>query len=768
MGTPATGVQRFALEIARRLWTPVEDRVLFLPRGVAPPADIPEGVTVRGGLMAGHAWERIELPRLGRRTGCDVLLHLANTLPGGGGPHVVVVHDVEPLVNQEAFVAPFVAWYKWAVAPAVRRAARVVTVSRASARAIAEVVGVDPERIRVADQGAAPLDAPADVAAVAAVRSRFALGGAYLLVVGGDDPRKNVAFLRAVLARWHLRRGGGDGLGVAPALVVVNGGDARVFSGRRAEVMEVCSGEIRLGRVDDASLQALYTGAAALAFPSLSEGFGRPPIEAMACGTPVVAARYSAAPEVLGDAAELLPLEPDVWVDVLDGILSEDPAAAASRRERGRARAAAHSWDAGVEVVLAACREAAGEGDSPPNTPAPRYAEPPPVPSTAPPTPAPVAASPFADVRVALVHDWLTSMRGGEKVLEALLELFPRADLFTLLHVRGSVSEAIEARRVHTSFVQHLPASARRYRAYLPLFPRAIESFDLTDYDLVVSSSHCVAKGVIPPPGVPHVSYCHTPMRYLWDQKDSYLAPGRAHPLTRAAAPLLINHLRRWDRDSAARVDHFVANSDHVRERIRRYWGRAAAVVHPPVELERFQPVTAREDFYLVVSALVPYKRVELAIEACNELGRRLVVVGDGPDLRRLRRRAGATVQIAGRASDFELASLMGRCRALIHPAVEDFGIVLVEAQAAGAPVLAAGLGGALESVIPPGGGGEPTGLFFEPESAEALVAAMLELDHLRMDPDAAVANAQRFDRACFLRGMTDEIAAALAPPGDG
>ena len=723
-----------------------------------------------GGRMAGHAWEQVELTRLGRRAGCDVFLHLANTLPGGGGPHVVVVHDVEPLVRQEAFAAPFVAWYRWAVAPAVRRAALVVTVSRASAHAIADVIGVDPGRIRVADQGPAPLDAPADAAAVAAVRSRFALGSPYLLAVGGEDPRKNVSFLRAVMECWLDRRAHGDALAPAPMLVVVHGGDARIFAGTADATAESASGELRLGRMDDASLRALYTGAAALAFPSLSEGFGRPPLEAMACGTPVVAAPYPAAPEVLGDAAELLPLEPDVWVDVLDGIFGEAPEAASSRRERGRARAAAHSWDAGAEVVLAACREAAGEsarGHTRAGTATAHYAAPPPVLSAASPVAASVPSSPFADLRVALVHDWLTSMRGGEKVLEVLLDLFPRADLFTLLHVQGSVSEAIEARRVHTSFVQRLPASARRYRAYLPLFPRAIESFDLTGYDLVVSSSHCVAKGVLPPMGTPHLSYCHTPMRYLWDQKDAYLAPGRAHPLTRAAAPLIIERLRRWDRDSAARVDHFVANSGHVRERIRRYWGRDSDVVHPPVAVERFRPVTAREDFYLVVSALVPYKRVEVAVEACNRLGRRLVVVGDGPELRRLRQRAGATVQIAGRVSDFNLASLMGRCRALVHPAVEDFGIVLVEAQAAGAPVLAAGLGGALESVIPPGVGGEPTGLFFEPESVEALVDAMLELDRLRLDPGAAVANAQRFGRACFLRGMTEEVAAVLgsSPP---
>ena len=285
-----TGVQRFATEIVRRLWQRGGGGVLMLPRDAEPSADLPEGVRTIGGTLRGHAWEQFELPRRWRNSGCDVLFHPANTLPGEGGPHVVVVHDVEPLVRPEAFATSFVAWYRWVVAAAVRRAVRVVSVSHASAHAIVEVLGVDPERIRVADQGASPLGAPADATAVAEVRRRFALGGPYLLAVGGHDPRKNVAFLRAVLARWHLRRGESEVLGAAPPLVVVNGGDARVFSRRGPEVLEACSGELRLGRMDDASLRALYTGAAALVFPALSEGFGRPPIEAMACGTPVVAA----------------------------------------------------------------------------------------------------------------------------------------------------------------------------------------------------------------------------------------------------------------------------------------------------------------------------------------------------------------------------------------------------------------------------------------------------------------------------------------------
>ena len=364
---------------------------------------------------------------------------------------------------------------------------------------------------------------------------------------------------------------------------------------------------------------------------------------------------------------------------------------------------------------------------------------------------------------MALVHDWLTSMRGGEKVLEALLELFPRADIFTLLHVQGSVSEAIEARRVHTSFVQRLPASARRYRAYLPLFPRAIESFDLTGYDLVVSSSHCVAKGVLPPLGAPHLSYCHTPMRYLWDQKDAYLAPGRAHPLTRAVAPLIIERLRRWDRDSAARVDHFVANSDHVRERIRRYWGRDANVVHPPVAVERFHPATTREDFYLVVSALAPYKRVEVAVEACLRLGRFLVVVGSGHELHRLRAIADSSTRFAGWLPDEEVADLMARCRALIVPGVEDFGIVPVEAQAAGAPVIALGAGGALETVLEGDADGRgATGLFFDQPTADALVAAILAFEARAFDPACARRNALRFGGERFAAAMRDQLVVLL------
>jgi glycosyltransferase involved in cell wall biosynthesis len=359
-----------------------------------------------------------------------------------------------------------------------------------------------------------------------------------------------------------------------------------------------------------------------------------------------------------------------------------------------------------------------------------------------------------------LIHDWLTGMRGGERCLEVFCELFPDADLFTLLHVPGSVSALIERRRIVTSFVQRLPAVATRYRYYLPLFPSAVESFDLRGYDLVLSSSHCVAKGARPAPGVPHVSYCFTPMRYVWDLYDDYF--GRdAGLLTRLLMPPVVSRLRRWDRASSARVDRFVAISRHVAARIDRCYGRTAEVIYPPVDVQRFEVADGGDDgFYLIVSAFVPYKRVDLALQAADRLGRRLLVVGSGPEERRLRALAGPAVEFLGPCSDGEISELYRRCRAVLFPGLEDFGIVPLEAMAAGRPVIAFAGGGALETVVPPGGDRAPTGLFFSAQTVDALADAMrrLESGAIAFDPKALRARAEEFDRARF----KDRIASFL------
>ena len=355
--------------------------------------------------------------------------------------------------------------------------------------------------------------------------------------------------------------------------------------------------------------------------------------------------------------------------------------------------------------------------------------------------------------RVALVHDWLTGMRGGERCLEVFAELYPDAPLHTLLHVPGSVTPVIENRPIVTSFVQRMPGAQTGYRRYLPLFPAAARRFDLDAFDVVISLSHCVAKGVRVRPGALHVCYCFTPMRYIWDLHDSYLRD--AGRVTRTAGRVVAGALRAWDRRTQ-NVDHFVAISHFIADRIQRVYGRRSDVIHPPVDVARFTPSDDVEDFYLVVSALAPYKRVDLAVAAANRLRRRLVVVGTGSEERRLRAMAGPTVEFLGWRSDDEVAGLYARCRALLFTAVEDFGIVPLEASAAGRPSIALGCGGVLETMVglreEDETGDPPTALFFDEQTEEALSAAILRFERLehRFDPKALRARAERFDRPAF------------------
>lgn len=347
--------------------------------------------------------------------------------------------------------------------------------------------------------------------------------------------------------------------------------------------------------------------------------------------------------------------------------------------------------------------------------------------------------------RVALIHDWLTGMRGGEKVLEVLCDIFPEADVFTLVHLPGRVSPAIERHRIVTSPLQRLPGIGRLYRHLLPIMPWAIERFNFSGYDALISTSHCVAKAAKPPEGIPHWSYCHTPMRYLWDQYEQYFGPGRANIAVRAAMSLVKAPLQRWDLATVPRVQRFFANSRHVQARIQRIYGRESTVIYPPVEVGFFRPpelAPKREPFYLIVSAMAPYKRLDLALAACARLDRPLVVIGEGQEKRQLERVAPPGTRFLGWQSNEDIRDYLWRAKALLFPGEEDFGIVPVEAMAAGCPVIAYGRGGALETVQD-----GLSGLFFSEPTVDSLCDAMQRCERSRWDARAIVAAARSFDR---------------------
>ncbi len=343
-------------------------------------------------------------------------------------------------------------------------------------------------------------------------------------------------------------------------------------------------------------------------------------------------------------------------------------------------------------------------------------------------------------------------MRGGEKCLEVFLELIPEADVFTLFHFPGEVSPAIERHPIRTSFLQLFPRARRWHRHFLPLFPRAIGAFDLSRYELVVSLSHCVAKGAGAGSGVPHFSYCFTPMRYLWDQSQHYFNAERQPRALLFAIDLILDDLRRWDRST--HPDRYVAISRFVAQRMERVWNRSGEVIYPPVDCARFSLRSMPEDFFLIVSALVPYKRIDLAIEAANRTQRRLVIVGKGEDRERLERMAGPSVSFLGWRSDEEVSDLYSRCGAFVLPGEEDFGIAPLEAMASGRPVIAFGRGGACETVVDLRAPKDcaPTGILFGEPTAESLALAMLELEARKREfsPQSIRSHAERFSLPRF------------------
>lgn len=375
-----------------------------------------------------------------------------------------------------------------------------------------------------------------------------------------------------------------------------------------------------------------------------------------------------------------------------------------------------------------------------------------------------------APLRVALVHDWLTGMRGGEYVLEAIAELFPKTDLFTLICIPGKISPILTTLNRHTSWLQKMPQAEQRYRHWLPLMPLMIEGFDLTGFDLVVSSSHCVAKGIRKAPGAVHVSYVHAPMRYIWDRYDEYFGPGKASFPVRLAARSLRSALQKWDRrvSQLDRVDLLIANSHFIAKQIAQAYGRESKVVHPFVDLQRFQVSNVSESTrkdgrsYLMVTAFAPYKRVDLAIEAFNRMKLPLMIVGGGQEEARLKKMAGPTISFLGQLSNAAIVDLYSKCRAFIFPGVEDFGITPLEAMASGMPVIAYGEGGATETVT------DRTGILFSQQSVEALMNAVQGIEKGAQVFRAADcrARAEEFSKERFQSELKDAIRTAWVAAG--
>ena len=365
------------------------------------------------------------------------------------------------------------------------------------------------------------------------------------------------------------------------------------------------------------------------------------------------------------------------------------------------------------------------------------------------PPPSIVTSSP----RVALVHDFLLDMRGAERVFLELCEMWPDADLFTTVYDEDGTEGRFAHRTVHTSFLQRLRLSSSTFRALLPLYPIAIESFDLSDYDLVISSSSAWAHAVLCGERTVHVSYCHNPFRYAWSDRHGTL-DRRRDPVSRAVLSRLFSRWRQWDWIAAQRTDRYVANSHATQGRIRNYFGRESTVVYPPVNLDRFAPGPMGEH-YVIVSELMPHKQIHLAVAAFNQLRRPLVVVGDGPESRRLRRMAGPTISFSGRATDAQVQQLVSSARAMVVTSIEEFGIAAVESQAAGRPVIAQRGGGILETVLE-----GDTGCFWS-GGAEQLAAAVAGFDDAAVSTEACVRSAARFGRGQFHRALLSEVAAA-------
>jgi glycosyltransferase involved in cell wall biosynthesis len=351
--------------------------------------------------------------------------------------------------------------------------------------------------------------------------------------------------------------------------------------------------------------------------------------------------------------------------------------------------------------------------------------------------------------KVALIHDWLNGMRGGEKVLEELLDIFPESDIYTLFLERENISEKIKSHKIFPSSLNKYSFVRKRYKNFLPLFPAAIEEFNLKDYEIIISSSHCVAKGIIPHPGTLHISYIHSPMRYIWDRYYAYF--GKTKGFKKFYIKRHMSRLRTWDVSSSSRVDYFIANSTFIQNRIHRYYRRNADVVHPPVDIENFKPLqNPSKEYFITVSALVPYKENDMLIKAFNKTGDPLIIVGKGSEEKKLRRMANSNIQFKREVSQEELIHLYANARGFVFAGVEDFGIVFVEAQACGIPVVAYKKGGVLDIV------NDNTGVLYEHQEPGDLEEALTKCKKSKFNPSLIRENSLKFSKENFRRNFSD------------
>lgn len=349
--------------------------------------------------------------------------------------------------------------------------------------------------------------------------------------------------------------------------------------------------------------------------------------------------------------------------------------------------------------------------------------------------------------KIALVHYWLVGIRGGEKVVEAICDIFPDIDIYTLIYNQDKISSIIKSKKIYTSLLQKMPFATKKHQFYLPLMPIAIEQFDLSNYDIVISSESGIAKGVLTKPQTCHICYCHTPMRYLWNMYFDYLKNEELGFFKKSFIKFFFNYLRVWDLATAQRVDYFISNSNNVKKRVLKYYKRDSKVIYPPVDISSFKFSEKKKNFYLVVSQLVSYKRIDIAVKAFNELKKDLIIIGDGPEKKRLEKTAGKTIKFLGWAEDKVLKNYYSNAKAFIFPGEEDFGITPVEAQASGTPVIGYGKGGILETVID-----GKTGVLFYNQNVEDLVEAVKKFEKIEGNLDKSLIrqNAEKFDISVF------------------